>query len=634
MKFKNMKRVHKLRIFIMVLVLAALLCTGCKKEATDKTQADIKISEAINETGNTSSQVVVNTEFTAKDLEVGYEESTAVTITMNGDSVEITGNGAKEKDGVITISKEGTYVISGNLDNGQILVDAGDNDKIHMILAGMSVTNKNSAPLYIKNADKVFLTLKDGTKNTFTDGTEYVQDDENNVDGAIFSKADLTINGSGTLTVTGNYKHGILSKDDLVITGGNINVTAVKDALNGKDCVKIKDGTLLLCTSTGNGIQSKNNEDATKGFVYIAGGKITVKDCKEGIEGTVIRIDDGEINITAKDDGLNSASGSSTTADAGNTNQDGMQKPTDLPDNVDMDFLPEPQSAPDGANQDTKDMPDGMISGTPANDQNKKPDNFTKDDADTANTTDTADTAADNTSSGRPNGGGNPGGFGGAGMFEPDDDCYILINGGNVYINAYGDGFDSNGNLYISGGNVYISGPTSNGNGAIDYNGTAEITGGTVIAAGSVGMAQGFSETSTQYSFLYNLSSVIAGGTKIKLEDESGNVIASFTPEKEYQSVVISCPDLKKDKTYTLICGDQANEITIDSITTSKGNQGMGWPGGRGGQTAPKRNQNGSQDSDKNPDEKSDSDMSSDTNDGSVNTANDNQANDTTTSQP
>lgn len=552
MKPKKIKPASKLRYHITLLLLTALLFTGCGASQTSQAETDTDVTDTgIEAIDTSSSQVEVDTEFTAKDLEVGYEESMAVTITLNKDSAQVTGSGAVLKDGVVTISTEGTYVISGTLDDGQILVDAGDSDKIHIILAGAAITNKDNAPVYIKNADKVFMTLKEGTQNTLTDSTEYIQSDDTNVDGTIFSKADLTINGSGTLTVNGKYKHGILSKDDLVITGGIINVTAVKDALNGKDCVKIKDGTLTLSADTGNGIQSKNDEDATKGYVYIAGGKITVVKSQEGIEGTVIRIDGGDIDVTADDDGLNSASGSSDTTDSGNIRE--------------------------GSRPDSVEAADGTGEAASRPDPGQAPDRMTFD------TSDTADSAKP----GRMDGG-NRGGFGGGnfggGEFEAEANCYITIQGGNIHINASGDGIDSNGNLFIAGGSIYVSGPTNSGNGALDYNGTAEITGGTVIAAGSTGMSQGFSDTSTQYSLLYNLTAFSNAGTEVKLTDDAGNVIVSFTPDKEYQSVVISSPDLEKDKTYTLTGGEQTAQITLTSIVTSNAQQGMGGPGGRGNQ--------------------------------------------------
>lgn len=591
MKPKKIKPASKLRYHITLLLLTALLFTGCGASQTSQTsqaETDTDVTDTgIEAIDTSSSQVEVDTEFTAKDLEVGYEESMAVTITLNKDSAQVTGSGAVLKDGALTISTEGTYVISGTLDDGQILVDAGDSDKIHIILAGAAITNKDNAPVYIKNADKVFMTLKDGTQNTLTDNTEYIQSDDTNVDGTIFSKADLTINGGGTLTVNGNYKHGILSKDDLVITGGIINVTAVKDALNGKDCVKIKDGTLTLSADTGNGIQSKNDEDATKGYVYIAGGKLTVVKSQEGIEGTVIRIDGGDIDVTAEDDGLNSASGSSDTTDSGNISEGSR------PDSMEADegtgeatSRPDPGQAPDGMTWDET----VIEKGAPAGDVDETNSATTPDD-----TSDSADSARsgrmDGGNRGGGFGGGNFGGFGGGGEFEADTNCYITIRGGNIHINASGDGIDSNGNLFISGGSIYVSGPQNSGNGALDYNGTAEITGGTVIAAGSTGMSQGFSDTSTQYSLLYNLTAVSNAGTEVKLTDDAGNVIASFTPDKEYQSVVISTPDLEKDKTYTLTVGEQTAQITLTSIVTSNAQPGMGGPGGGLGGRGNQRNQ-------------------------------------------
>ena len=607
MKPQNRKSASKLRYHITLLLLTALLFTGCGASRTNQTrqtsqaETDTDVADTGIEAVNTSSsQVEVDTEFTAKDLEVGYEESTAVTITLNKDGAQVTGSGVVLKDGVVTISTEGTYVISGTLDDSQILVDAGDSDKIHIILAGAAITNKDNAPVYIKNADKVFLTLKEGTQNTLTDSTEYIQSDDTNVDGTIFSKADLTINGSGTLTVNGNYKHGIVSKDDLVITGGIINVTAVKDALNGKDCVKIKDGTLTLSAGTGNGIQSKNDEDTTKGYVYIAGGKITVVKSQEGIEGTVIRIDDGDIDVTAEDDGFNSASGSSDTADSGNISEGSRPDSMEVANGSGEAFSrPDSDQAPDGMTKDEA----AIEKGAPSGDVDE-----TGSATIPADTSDTADSARpgrmDGGNRGGFGGGNFGGGFGGGGEFEADTNCYITIQGGTIHINASGDGIDSNGNLFISGGSIYVSGPTNSGNGALDYNGTAEITGGTVITAGSTGMSQGFSDTSSQYSLLYNLTAVSNAGTEVTLTDDAGNVIASYTPDKEYQSVVISTPDLEKDKTYTLTSGEKTAQITLTSIVTSNVQQGMGGSGDRGNQRnqpVPDRNTENSTDNNTDP---------------------------------
>ena len=299
------------------------------------------------------------------------------------------------------------------------MVAAGDTDKVQIVLNGATINCADSAPIYVKNADKVFLTLNKDTVNTLTDVSQYVQTDENTVDGVIYSKTDLAINGEGTLNITANYKHGIVSKDDLVITGGTFNIKSEKDALNGKNSKKIKDGTFNINSSNGKGMSSKNADDTTKGYVYIAGGAITITNSVEGIEGTAIVVEGGTIDITSQDDGFNAASAS-----------------------------------------------------TEAN-----------------------DTA------------------GGPGTMEVDANCYVSIANGTIKVNASGDGLDSNGNIYISGGNIDVSGPTANNNGALDYNGTADITGGTIVAAGSTGMAQDFSDTSTQCSLLSNLTTCILGLT-------------------------------------------------------------------------------------------------------------------------
>lgn len=500
-----MKRKYKK--LVITIVIATMIITGC----TTSTSTTATTTSTTSSTGTVvadSSGIAVDKEFSANDLEVGYEDSTATHIVLSSSSIKVTGSGAKAEDSVLTISEEGTYVMTGTLKNGQIVVDAKDTAKIRIVLNGVDITCSDNAAIYVKSADKVWLTLADKTENSLTDGSTYKQSDDNTVDGVIFSMSDLTLNGTGALTVTGNYNHGIVSKDDLIITGGIYNISAIKDGLNGKDCVKIKEGTFNISVTDGNGIQSKNGDETTKGYVYICGGDINITQCMEGIEGTAIIIEDGKIAIVAKDDGFNAASGKTST---------------------------------------------------------------------------TTDTTASDSS------------FGGGkdnGAMQNDTNCYISISGGTINVNASGDGIDSNGSLFISGGTIYVSGPTDNGNGGLDYNGTAEVTGGTIVVAGSSGMAQGFGDTSTQYSLLYNLTEVCEAGVELQLTDSNGTVIASFTPDKQYQSVVVSTPNLTNG-IYTLTCGSQTNEVTLSSVVTSVGEQatmgggGQGGPSGKGGMQRP-----------------------------------------------
>ncbi len=592
---------RKLNYIIAAATITAMVITGCNSTNTSKTEdssATTTTQEAENssstttaiQTGiGTTSQIEVDKEFTARDLEVGYEESTAINITLKDNASSVSGSGAEVKDNTITIKSEGTYVISGTLTEGQIIVEAADTEKVQLVLNGATIHNSSSAAIYIKSGDKVFITLEEDTVNTLTDGTEYVQTDDNTVDGLIFSKADLTLNGTGTLNLTAGYKHGIVSKDDIVVTGGIYNITAVKDAINGKDAVKIKAGTLTLSSDTGNGIQSKNADDTTKGYVYIAGGTISVVKCQEGIEGTVIIIDDGVINITASDDGMNAASGSNDTSETGGT-ENGFPQGGENMTPPENGSFPGPGSTDDNGSTASGDT---ASAGTPP--AGRGPQTNTTDTAGTTNTsagadsTDATSEATENSqnANGQENNGQerpqNPGNFGGGGMDQVDTNCYILINGGTITVDAAGDGIDSNGNLYITGGTLYVYGPTGNGDGALDYNGTADISGGNVFVAGSSGMAQGFSDTSTQYSILYNLTSVSTAGTEVTLKDSSGKVVASFTPAKDYQSIVISLPELTKNVTYTLTSGEQTADITLSSVVTSNGQQGMGGQGGFGG---------------------------------------------------
>ncbi|VUZ22807.1 Uncharacterised protein [Acetobacterium wieringae] len=482
-----MKRLKRMIPFLLVIMVFLGGCSSNSQTTTAESTAEAvtETTAVLSAVVSPTSTVVVDPEFTDRDLETSYDDATAVQVTLDGSTIQVTGDGATASNGVLTITKEGTYVVTGNLSDGQIVVAAADTDKIQIVLNGATINCADNAPIYVKSANKVFITLAANTVNTLTDGSAYAQTDDNTVDGVIFSKADLTLNGEGTLNITANYKDAIVSKDDLVITGGTYTISAAKNGLSAKDAVKIKDGTITITAPNGKAITSQNDEDATKGYVYIAGGTINITNSNEGIEGTAIVVEGGTIDLISKDDGFNAASPG----------------------------------------------------------------------------------AAETESGGR-----------GAGM-EADSNAYLSIAGGTIFVNASGDGLDSNGNVYISGGTVEVSGPTNNGNGALDYNGTADVSGGTVVIAGSTGMAQSFSETSTQASLLYNLTSSCAAGTEIKLTDASGKTVVSYTPDKTYQSVVISTPDLAQGSTYTLICGSQTVEIPLTGMVTSNGQTGMGGPG-------------------------------------------------------
>lgn len=543
-------------------VMAAL--AGCGQTGTAGSSSDVSsngayITTAVSENQKnielTDSNVDIN--FIDRDKSSEYDESSAVKITLNGSGAVVSGSGVNISGSTVTITSAGTYIISGSLSDGQIVIAASDSDKVQLVLNNAEINCNTSAAVYVKSADKVFVTLPAGTTNSLGGGTEYVQTDDNTVDGVIFSKSDLTLNGTGTLKIDADYRHGIVTKDTLCIIGGTYVIDAVKTCLAGKDGIKILDGSFTL-TAGSKGLNSGNDDDAREGSIYIAGGTFTIKseddsihadgsciiaggtytiaagddgihanydtiitdgsititDSYEGIEGRRITVSGGTINLTASDDGINAATGGSS----------------------------DEQQMPGGQQPQEMRMPGGQKpSGMDMDNKGQAP----------------------------------------ASRSASDDDVYIKITGGTITVNAGGDGIDSNGNLYITGGTVYVAGPTSNGNGALDYEGEASITGGTLIAAGSSGMAQGMGSNSTQCSMLVNLSETIAAGSVISLKDSSGNVLISWTSPKQFSSVVISTAELAQGSTYTLVTGDTQTEVTLSSVATTSGNAGFG--GGFGG---------------------------------------------------
>lgn len=267
--------------------------------------------------------------FSNRDREIGYDEMKSVRIALTGDSARADSENVRIDGNVVTILSDGCYILSGSL-QGQIVIQAKDTDKIHLVLDGAEVSSQSSAALYVSQADKVFVTTTAESGNLFETVGEYVAIDEHNIDGAVFSREDITFNGEGTLKIASSTGNGIVSKDDLVITGGNYEISAGKHGLEGKDSVRIENGDIVINAAV-DGIHSGNDEDETVGYTYIAGGNITltvkddgihadtqlviaggnihVTESYEGLEGTSIEIAGGETTIRSSDDGLNAAGG-------------------------------------------------------------------------------------------------------------------------------------------------------------------------------------------------------------------------------------------------------------------------------------------------------------------------------------
>ena len=588
---------------ISVLILCACLpLSSCGKKNTASGMNNISNMSAVTEISTDD----MDFEFSNNDTTYDYDESEAKTVADSEKTVKITA--------------EGTYVVSG--EHESITVSAPDTAKVRIILKNATVSNTSGPAIYIEKADKVFITAYKDTTNTLSDGTSYTGDfKDTNIDGTIFSKTDLTLNGEGTLNITGNCKCGAVSKDDLIICGLNLTVKSTGCALEGKDCVKIKDAAITV-SAGGDGIRSTNTEKSNKGFVYIETGNIDIISGNDGIQAaTVLKAANGSIKITAgggaADTKQNSGGrnmpgfgGSTQTTDdeestkglkAGSLiliDEGGFEvssKDDSFHSNGDIEINGGSFTAAtgaDGFHADNNLIINGgsiTVSRSYEGLEGQKV-TVTGGNIDITASDDGINAAGLSSSSST---GGRPG--------NSDSNSLITISGGYILVNASGDGIDSNGNVAITGGTVLVSGPTDNGNGAFDYGGEATVSGGTVILCGSSGMAQGFSDKSEQASFMYTPDSSASAGSSVALTDENGNVLASFIPAKQYNNVVISTPSLKNGSSYKLVIGGtvsgadkngfassgsvssaaQTLDIKLTGIATTFGSGGMS--GGMGG---------------------------------------------------
>lgn len=552
---------------------ALLACgiSGCSFDSFSKTT-----TETSSESSSSASEITyldADDMFTDRDKEVGYDEDTATAITLSDDASSCDSSSVTISNNTITITDEGTYLLTGSLSDGQVIVDA-DDKKVQLVLDSVNINCDTSAALYVKAADKVFVTLASDSENSLSNTSDFVAIDDNNIDAVIFSKDDLTLNGSGTLTVTAKYGHGIVSKDNLVITSGTYQIMAAKHALSGKDSVRIADGVLTLDAGT-DGIHSENTDDDAKGFIYIANGDISITADSDGFDAEeTLQVDGGNIEVAAGDDGLHSDGDLIITDGTINVTKsyEGLEGMTVTVEDGNISVVSSDDginAAGDGTSEESSqsgtppEKPDDSAS---TEDRPEPPNGFDKNDNSSANSNSDSKPADLPDGNGGPGGGdggpdGSNGGPGG-GMEEATDYNLIQISGGKIYINASGDGIDSNGNLTVTGGEMYVDGPTSGGDGALDCSGTALISGGTVIAVGSSGMAENFDSSSAQGSMITTVSDSMITGD-ITLTDSEGNTIVSYSPSKEYSSVVISCADLKEGETYTLVAEDTSTSVSL-----------------------------------------------------------------------
>lgn len=682
-----MKNIIALLGFLSAAALVTL--SGCSSEKTEKTSgsdSQITTENVVSEENTETSENELikdkalaehiidrdyyKTLFSDRDMNPSYEATAEITL---GETVQSSDSSVLIDGTTITITQEGIYRISGTLTDGQIIVDA-HNAKVQLILDNAAISSNTSSAILVRDCDKLFLTLAPGSVNSLSDSSSYIYEDEEaqEPNACVFSKDSLVINGEGTLNITGNFADGIHSKDDVVITGGAVNITSQGDGIKGKDYVAMCSGVLDI-TSGGDGIKSTKTDDTSLGFVYFSGGDITINSQNDGIQAeTDVVTEGGTFSITSGNGAENSAKVHNDMDFGGGRFKDNMTFPDGFdggmtpPDGFGGDMTP-PDSF--GGNMTPPDSFGGGMTPPDGFGGNMTPPEIPEDAADNK-TSDSSETSTESKK-------GIKGGlsvtiFGGDFVVNSSDDALhsnaevfvsggdltlssgddgihsdslVTISGGNVkieksyegieaavidisggcvevnaeddginvsdgtsqsgpgtysngvkltvsgsaelYVNAQGDGLDSNGSMEISGGYTVIDGPTNGGNGALDGNGEITVTGGTLIAAGSAQMAEIPDSNSTQNVVSVTFDSAQSAGTKVQLKDENNVVIVEFTSAKTFENIVISSPELKNNNKYTFyLDGTEDESFTIDSVITTIGQQstmGGGGFGGKGG---------------------------------------------------
>lgn len=585
-------------------------------------------------------------------------------ITLMGGTASVSGNGVTVSGNTVTVTEKGTYRVTGAL-TGQLIVDVPEDKKVTLVLDGVQIASDSACPLLILSSPKKTVLELTGD-NIVTDTRAASALGEYNA--AIWSRDDLTISGSGTLAVSSGAGSGISSKDDIELEGGNVTVSAEGVGVKGTDSVTVTAGVLSV-TAGGDGIKSTQEEKDGKGFVAVSGGVIDIECGGDGISAaTGVTVSGGHVSVVAGGGAEKAAAHTennrwsrSAETDSG-TSRKGVKSDGGL---LITDGVLELDCADDALHcAGTLQVDGGIITATTGDDALHSDSQLIINDGEitvfchegleaprvTVNGGNIAITAEDDginaagedidyapdslpaaaesvtppdgiplplpggmtPPGGQPGaapsrwgGMGMPGGFG-AGDTVGDTSASITINGGTVFIDAGGDGLDTNGTAEMNGGMLIIAGPVNAMNGAIDYEVSFNMNGGILAAAGAAGMSRHISDTSAQPGVFLNVSG--DAGTYVQLLREDGTPILGYLARKPFDCMVFSCPEITLNGTYSVLTGTSVPEgiadsglytgpdtaegttigtVTVDSVTTVMGGyggfSGHGDFGNRGG---------------------------------------------------
>ena len=549
-----------LKTVTSVTLIAALGLTGCSTASgTTLTSGTSTVHSAVSgttagtSTSNTAAGQTLDaqTHYTNEDLT--WDSSDEKTIDLANPTAT---DGVSVENGTITITSGGTYRLSGEY-SGQVKIEAAKTDTVRLVLDNAKITNSTGAAINVVSAAEAIIYTAAGTTNTVADEANYTATGDDDPDAAIYSTANLTLTGEGSLSVEGAYEEGIHTTGGLVIASGTLEVNAANTGIKGKDYVDITGG-IVNVTAAQDGIKSTNTDDESLGFtrlsagsvtvsagddglkaphtLEISGGTLNIEKSNEGIEAQYINILDGDVTVNSTDDGINASlkdsssdtssdttSGTATTGQQTQQNQNGQA-----------------QQAPAGGGA----APGGSQGSTGQNQNMPQP----------------------------PTDGAMPGG--GGGTFEVVD-AAINISGGTVTVNAEGDGIDSNGTATFSGGTVTVNGSAAGGNNALDSNGDLLLNGGTVTTGSTADMFEAPSSASTSGYLKITDSSALTQGSTIQVTDSSGTVVANYKiTTSGVQLVLVSNKNIVKGQSYTVSV--TSGSVDAASTTAASGANKLG----------------------------------------------------------